>query len=202
MRNPSCRIAASAHIVNTSLEGHNDINPGVKLYHSSLGAYTYVNYNSIIASSAIGRFSSIGPGCIIGLGDHPADTFVSTSPHLYKPGLLGADSDYDDNRPVVIGNDVWIGANVTVANGCRIGDGVIVAANSFVKGNIEPYSIVGGVPARFIRNRFTPVETEALMELKWWNKPISWIKANIRHFNDVSRFIGLNTSSHLSRQDS
>jgi virginiamycin A acetyltransferase len=70
---------------------------------------------------------------------------------------------------VTIGNDVWIGANVTVMSGINIGDGAVIANNSHVVKNVEPYSIVGGNPAKFIKYRFTPEQIEKLLEIKWWN---------------------------------
>lgn len=69
----------------------------------------------------------------------------------------------------VLGNDVWLGLNVTVMPGVTIGDGAIVAANSTVVKNVEPYSIVGGNPAKLIRMRFEPDMVEALQRLRWWD---------------------------------
>lgn len=189
LRNKSCRIDWSSHLVDTRLEGHNEINPGAMIYSSSLGRFTYVNYNSIIANARIGRFCSIGPGCVIGLGDHPTKKYVSTSPHLYKKGVFRADNAFVEDSEVRIGNDVWIGANVTIANGTTIGDGAIIGANSMVKGIIEPYSIVGGVPAKLIRYRFTEPEIQRLLDLKWWDKPIAWIREHIRKFNDIESLL-------------
>lgn len=195
LRNKSCRIDWSSHLVDTRLEGHNEINPGAKIYSSSLGCFTYVNYNSIIANSRIGRFCSIGPGCVIGLGDHPSKKFVSTSPFLYKEGFFRAYATFVENSEVIIGNDVWIGANVTITNGAIIGDGAIIGANSIVKGQIEPYSIVGGVPAKLIRYRFSESDIQQLLDLKWWDKSLEWIRKHIGLFNDVSSLIKFHTDS-------
>jgi len=70
---------------------------------------------------------------------------------------------------VVIGNDVWIGQNVTIMSGVTIGDGAIIANNSHVVRNVEPYSIVGGNPAKLIKYRFTKEQIEKLLEIKWWD---------------------------------
>ncbi|WP_426348982.1 CatB-related O-acetyltransferase [Alloiococcus sp. CFN-8] len=69
----------------------------------------------------------------------------------------------------VIGNDVWIGKNVTIMPGVKVGDGAIIAANSTVVKNIEPYTIYGGNPAKFIKKRFSDEKIEFLLELHWWN---------------------------------
>lgn len=69
----------------------------------------------------------------------------------------------------VIENDVWIGFGVTILNGTHIGDGVIIAAGSVVTKDVEPYMIVGGVPAKPIRRRFSDKLCERLEKSKWWN---------------------------------
>ena len=69
----------------------------------------------------------------------------------------------------VIGNDVWIGFSTTILNGVRIGDGAIVAAGSVVTKDVEPYSIVAGVPAKIIGKRFSDDMIERLLDLQWWN---------------------------------
>jgi virginiamycin A acetyltransferase len=69
----------------------------------------------------------------------------------------------------VIGNDVWIGQNATIMPGVKVGDGAIIAANSTVTKDIEPYTINGGNPAKFIKKRFSEEEVEFLLKLQWWN---------------------------------
>ena len=68
----------------------------------------------------------------------------------------------------VIGNDVWLGYEALVMPGVRIGDGAIVAARSVVTSDVEPYTIVGGNPARPLRERFAPEVIDALLEIRWW----------------------------------
>lgn len=71
---------------------------------------------------------------------------------------------------VEIGNDVWIGNNVLIMDGIRIGDGAILAAGSVIAKDVEPYTIVGGVPAKFIRKRFKDSEIDFLLDFKWWER--------------------------------
>ncbi|CAM3852770.1 Putative acetyltransferase (Virginiamycin, streptogramin A, chloramphenicol) [Flavobacterium branchiophilum] len=80
-----------------------------------------------------------------------------------------------------IGNDVWIGFNSTIMPGIKIGDGAIIATNSTVTKNVEPYSIVGGNPAKEIKKRFTKEQIEKLLEIKWWNWNIEKITENIQN---------------------
>jgi virginiamycin A acetyltransferase len=82
----------------------------------------------------------------------------------------------------VIGNDVWIGNSATIMPGIQIGDGAIIATNAVVTKNVEPYSIVGGNPAKLIRNRFDEKTAQLLVKLKWWDWPIEKIT---RHANDI-----------------
>lgn len=80
-----------------------------------------------------------------------------------------------------IGNDVWIGFNSTIMPGIKIGDGAIIATNSTVTKNVEPYTIVGGNPAKEIKKRFTKEQIEKLLEIKWWNWEIEKITKNVEN---------------------
>ncbi|MEI6628400.1 MAG: CatB-related O-acetyltransferase [Alphaproteobacteria bacterium] len=79
----------------------------------------------------------------------------------------------------VIGNDVWIGNNVTIMQGITIGDGAIIGTNSLVTRNVEPYTIVGGNPAKLIRKRFSDKDIDALVKLAWWDWPIEKITESL-----------------------
>jgi virginiamycin A acetyltransferase len=80
-----------------------------------------------------------------------------------------------------IGNDVWIGFNSTIMPGIKIGDGAIIATNSTVTKNVEPYSIVGGNPAKEIKKRFSKEQIEKLLEIKWWDWEIEKITKNVQN---------------------
>ena len=81
----------------------------------------------------------------------------------------------------VIGNDVWIGTNVTVLPGIKIGDGAIIAANATVTRDVEPYSIVGGNPVKLIKMRFSQDKVQELLALKWWDWDIDKITENLEY---------------------
>lgn len=156
------------------------IYPFSRITNSTIGSYSYISYSSQINNAEIGKYCSISKRVSVGLGFHPTN-FISTSPMFYSPKnpLLKSfvkESKFEDFKPISIGNDVWIGTNVVVLDGVTIGDGVIIAANSVVNKNVEPYSIVGGVPARFIRHRFEPKTIEKLLKIKWWNLPDYFLK--------------------------
>lgn len=82
---------------------------------------------------------------------------------------------------ITIGNDVWIGYNATIMAGVTIGDGAIIATNATVVKDVEPYSIVGGNPAKEIKKRFSEETIAKLLELKWWDWDIEKITANLQH---------------------
>lgn len=82
---------------------------------------------------------------------------------------------YPNKGDIHIGNDVWIGYNATIMAGVRIGDGAIIAANSTVVKDVEPYSIVGGNPAQEIKKRFDEKQINVLLTIKWWDWPIDKI---------------------------
>jgi len=78
--------------------------------------------------------------------------------------------DYPSTKgDVIIGNDVWIGSNVKIMSGITIGDGAVISNSSHVVKNVEPYSLVGGNPAKLIKYRFTSEQISKLLEIKWWD---------------------------------
>lgn len=98
---------------------------------------------------------------------------------------------YPQKGNITIGNDVWIGYNATIMAGVTIGDGAIIATNSTVTKDIEPYKIVGGNPAKEIRKRFSEDVIAKLLELKWWNWDIQKITKNIQNLtsNNIEKLI-------------
>lgn len=93
---------------------------------------------------------------------------------------------YPQKGDLIIGNDVWIGYNATIMAGVTIGDGAIIATNSTVIHDVEPYSIVGGNPAKEIKKRFPEDVIAKLVAIKWWNWDIEKITKNIQNLTDNS----------------
>lgn len=96
---------------------------------------------------------------------------------------------YPQKGNIRIGNDVWIGYNATIMAGVTIGDGAIIATNSTVIKDVEPYSIVGGNPAMEIKKRFPEDIINCLLKLQWWNWEIEKITRNLKHLtgNDIEK---------------
>ena len=80
---------------------------------------------------------------------------------------------------IVIGNDVWVGYEEVILAGVTVGDGAIIGARAVVTKDVPPYTIVGGIPAKPIRKRFSEDIVTALLELQWWDWPEEQIKANL-----------------------
>lgn len=186
---------------NSSLSIEEYVSFGRGNYLCTQGAFSY-SCSPVLPDLVIGRYSSIARGLEFFGGGHPVD-HVSLSPFTYLPtknSLLV--TPYIDNgvkwqnsifkgkggaEGVVIGNDCWIGQNVTIKYGCKIGDGAIVAANSLVTKDVPPYAVVGGVPAKIIKFRFSEQIIETLRTIKWWDYNVTDL--NGLPFEDPNKFI-------------
>jgi acetyltransferase-like isoleucine patch superfamily enzyme len=143
----------------------------------SFGKYTYgkpnINWENENGKLIVGNFCSIGANVNIYLGGNHRTDWVTTYPfghiHQNKFNNFNGQGHPATKGNVVIGNDVWIGSNVTIMSGVTIGDGVVIANNSHVVKNAEPYSIIGGNPAKLIKYRFTSEKISELLKIKWWN---------------------------------
>jgi acetyltransferase-like isoleucine patch superfamily enzyme len=141
----------------------------------------------------VGKYCSIASDVHLGLGIHPLSPFVSTHPSLFLRrdwrGWSFADRDYRaEYKPVKIGNDVWIGLRGAIKDGVSIGDGAVVAAGAVVVSDVPPYAIVGGVPAKHIRYRFSPEIIAFLVDFKWWEKGEDWMQKHWQKLHDIEQF--------------
>lgn len=161
---------------------------GIKFCHLEhecfIGAFSYA-VSGYMAGVTIGRYCSFGESIQIGRQNHPVD-WVSTSPYFYLPSSnvcgvgedllseLGCNTARVYHKPSTslvrteIGNDVWIGHGAMIKAGVSIGSGAIVAAGSVVVKDVEPYSIVGGNPARHIRFRIPERLIGRFLDVSWW----------------------------------
>ncbi|HEY8782058.1 MAG TPA: CatB-related O-acetyltransferase [Mucilaginibacter sp.] len=156
------KISKKAKILGTAQVGNSEI-----------GDYTYVGSNSVINLTKIGKFCSIGPNLVCGLGIHPTNG-LSTSPAFYSKSNIFGNIFTDEDKiieylPITIGNDVFIGMNVIVIDNVTIGDGAIIGAGSVVSKDIPPYAIAVGSPIRIIKYRFDQQTIDQLLKIKWWD---------------------------------
>lgn len=192
IRFKNLKISGNSSIVNTKFGQFNYVE-NASINNATFGDFSYVGSDSYVNFADIGKFTCIGPGVQIGLGEHPVTDFVSVHPIFYSKarqvGISFADKNYfEEYNKTEIGNDVWIGAGVIVLGGINIGDGAIIAAGAVVTKNIEPYTIVGGVPAKFIKRRFSEEKITELLKLKWWDKDFEWLRKNYKKFHSVKDF--------------
>lgn len=184
---------------NTKFGGINKIGKHTSICGSEIGRFTYmVSYNRL-ENVRIGKFCSLGQNITIINTLHPSKNFVSTHPAFYSTGRQAGKSFASTNtfvehsliegRKVIIGNDVWIGSNATLMGGITIGNGAIVGAHSLVTKDVPPYAIVGGVPAKVIRYRFTPDQIERIEKVQWWDKDDKWLESHIKQFQSIDSFI-------------
>lgn len=145
----------------------------------------------------IGKFCMIASGAtfIINGGNHLTEAISA-----YPFAILGGDwanamdgKAYPFKGDTKIGNDVWIGHNVTFMPGITVGDGAIISTNATVTKNVEPYTIVGGNPAKPIRKRFSDEQIAILLKLKWWEWDIEKITRNVSILtgNDIQKLLEL-----------
>ena len=189
----------------TIFEGNNFISTKANLLNCKVGFASYLGIESTLCNAHIGNYTSIGPyvKCII--GNHPTNTFVSTHPAFFstrkQSGFSFVEKDIfnefanpiEKGSPytIRIGNDVWIGARVTIIDGVNIGDGAIIASGALVNKDVAPFSIVGGVPAKEIKKRFGEEEIAFLNKLKWWDKDFEWVKEHASYFTDIKKLKSL-----------
>lgn len=180
-------------------EGYNKLSHHA-YFSGELGYASYIGANSVVIGK-IGRFCSIAENVHFLTLTHPVRGFVSTHPSFYslkkQSGFTFAKSQMFDETPklegdeysIVVGNDVYIGYGATIIGPCRIGDGAVIAAGAVVTKDVEPYAIVGGVPATTIKFRFDQEMIERLLETKWWSKDTDWIRKNSASFVSVDKFL-------------
>jgi len=178
---------------NVAIAEHTNIVAPFYLKDIVLGKYSYIAKNSDITNTEIGKFCSIGPNFCCGQGIHPTNG-ISTSPMFYSTAkqngkTLVTENKILESKRIIIENDVFIGANVTVLDGVRIGNGSVIGAGAVVTADIPPYAIAVGVPAKLIKYRFSGKQIDALLKIEWWNFDDDKLKNVEKHFFDLDSFL-------------
>lgn len=173
-------------------EGNNFIPYGTKLSGNiKLGYATNLGiYNELVGNIEIGKFCQIAGFVSIHSGNHPIDYLSIYTGSRFLNGKLNNNIILGK---VEIGNDVWIGTGVKILKDVKIGDGAIIAAGAVVTKDVPPYAIVGGIPSKVIKYRFSNDIIEELLTTKWWNCKIENLEKNhmlftspIKSFEDVN----------------
>lgn len=186
----------SSTIIDTKFGVWNEVDKNCIFLESEIGDYTYFGDNCDVAHAKIGKFCSVAKGVRINPANHPMER--ATQHHFtYRRKMFQMDIKDDEyifqwrrDKKVVIGNDVWIGHNAIIMGGITIGDGAVIGSGSVVTKDVAPYTVVAGVPAKFIKRRFSERITKELMEIRWWNWSRSEIKERMGDFvGDIEKFI-------------
>lgn len=176
----------------SKFEGYNRIERNTT-FSGSIGYASYIGSDCHI-NAEIGKYCCIASRVVTVRGKHPTEKWVSMHPAFFSTqkqcGMTYVETNkyVEEKCGIKIGNDVWIGDSAIIMDGVHIGDGAVIAAGAVVTKDVEPYSIVAGIPAKIIRSRFQQSEIEALLAFKWWNKPLEWIEGNSQYFEDISAF--------------
>lgn len=133
-----------------------------------IGYATTLGYNNLLGGTiTIGKYCQLGADVAIHATNHPISYLTS---YINQNLFQGELNQLKEQNKITIGHDVWIGHGVIIVGNIIIGNGAILAAGSVITKNVEPYSIVAGVPAKLIKKRYSESVIEEIEELAWWNK--------------------------------
>lgn len=188
-------VHPTARLHESTLGPWTDIGPDCTISESEIGAYTYTAGDASIIYSTVGKFCSIASHVRLNPGNHPMHRV--TQHHMtYRRRMFGLGETDDDaffawrrDHHVTVGHDVWIGHGAVVMPGVTVGDGAVIGAGAVVTKDVAPYTIVGGVPARVIRERFPRDVAERIAATRWWDWTRAELEARFDDLSDLDRFL-------------
>ena len=168
-------IHESATIRGSTLGRYTEIGARTSIAETTFGDYSYIVHDGSIIYAQVGKFCSIAAFVRINPGNH-ATWRAGQHHYTYRSRQYGFDLDDDHEffgwrreHAVTIGNDVWIGHGAVIMPGVTIGDGAVVGSSAVVTKDVEPYTIVAGVPAKMIKRRHPGELAQRLVALAWWD---------------------------------
>lgn len=168
-------VHATAELHDYQLGRYTEVDEGCRLSETVVGDYSYLMANCMAWCAQIGKFSNIAASVRLNATHHPMDR--ATLHHFtYRASDYWDDAGHETEffaarraKKVTIGHDTWLGHGSTVLPGVAVADGAVVGAGAVVTRDVAPYTIVAGVPARPVRERFDRGTAERLMALAWWD---------------------------------
>ncbi|MEL7260412.1 MAG: chloramphenicol acetyltransferase [Pseudomonadota bacterium] len=169
-----------------------EIGAHTNLAQVEIGDYSYCARMCDFANVTIGKFANIASNVRIGATDHPLDK-ASLHHFLYRSASYWPDAEDDADwfahrktRRAFVGHDTWIGHAAQIKPEVTVGHGAVVASGAIVTKDVAPYTIVGGVTATKIRDRYAPGVADRMMALAWWDWDHATLRARLDDFRSLS----------------
>lgn len=184
-------VHETATVQDSTLGRYTEVSERCRISEATLGDYSYIMQDGAVWCAKIGKFANIAASVRINATNHP--TWRPTLHHFtYRSAEYWDDAGVDDeffewrrSNLVAIGHDVWIGHGSTILPGVTVGDGAVIGAGAVVSKDVAPYTIVGGVAAKKIRDRFDPHTAERLQRLAWWDWDHAKLRAGLDDFRTL-----------------
>ncbi len=194
-------IHPTAQVTASTVGRYTEIAERCKVGEAEIGDYSYMMQECEVWAARIGKFVNMASHVRLNATNHP--TWRATLHHFtYRANDYWPDADREESlfswrreNAVSIGHDVWIGHGATVLPGVTVGNGAVIGAGAVVSKDVSPYTIVGGVPARLIRERFDSLTGERLDRLAWWD----WSHAQLR--DSLDDFRSLDIAAFLAKHE-